>query len=55
MSLDIPEHGWILLNIPKYAWINCSDYARVLNMPQYTYNNIIIIVTKDIKELMLFC
>ena len=27
---------------------NCSDYARVFNMPQYSYNNIIIIVTNVI-------
>ena len=42
MSLNMPEHDRILLNVPEYAenaWINCSDYARVLNMPQYSYNN----------------
>ena len=38
MSLIIPEH----------AWINCSVYAMVLNMRQYSYNNIIIIVTNVI-------
>ena len=32
------------LNMPEKAWINCSDYARVLNMLQYSYNNIIIII-----------
>ena len=30
---------------PKYDWINCSDYAMVLNMRQYSNNNIIIFVT----------
>ena len=45
--------------MPEKAWINCSGYARVLNMPQYasgikyaralsmprySYNNIIIII-----------
>ena len=28
--------------MPENARINCSDYARVLNMPQYSYNNIIV-------------
>ena len=44
------EHGWILLNVVEFAWkwINCSDYARVLNRPWYSYNNVIIIVTNSI-------
>ena len=52
--LDKPEHGLIFLNvpecmnIPEYSWINCSDYARVLNVLQYSYNNIIF-VTKFIR------
>ena len=25
--------------------LNCFDYAKVVNMPQYSYNNIIIIAT----------
>ena len=47
ICLNMPEHGWIFLNvpecmsIPEYAWINYSDYARVLNIPRYSYNNII--------------
>ena len=49
ICLDKPEHGWIFLNVPEYSWINCSDYARVLNMLQYSYNNIIIFVTKFIR------
>ena len=51
MSLDISEQDWILLNVPEYAWkclLNCSDYARVLNMPWYSHNNIIIIATNVI-------
>ena len=24
MSLSIPGHGWILLNVPTYLWKNCS-------------------------------
>ena len=32
LSLDMSEHGWILLIVPEYAWINCSHYARDLNM-----------------------
>ena len=52
ISLLMFEHNWILLNDPEYAWKNCSDYARVLNMLQYSYNNIIIIVTNVILELL---
>ena len=39
ISLNTPEDGCIAecLN----AWINCSDYARVLNMPWYGYNIIV--------------
>ena len=54
MSLNMHKNRWIFLNvpecmnIPEYAWINCSHYARVLNMPRYSYDNIIIFVTKDI-------
>ena len=50
MSLNMSEHGWILLNVLEYVWINCSDYARVLNMLQYSYNNIITIITVFILE-----
>ena len=39
------------LNMSENAWINCSDYADIFNMPQYSYNNIIIIVTVIILEL----
>ena len=39
----MPENRWILLNMPENAWKNCSDYATVLNMPWYSYNNIIIV------------
>ena len=41
----MPENDWILLNVPKYASKNCSNYARVLNVPQYSYSSINIIVT----------
>ena len=59
-SLNMAEHGSILLNVPlplnmpEYVLINCSDYANVLNIPlQYSYNNIIIIVTNvNILELL---
>ena len=44
MSLNMPERDWILLNVPEYASKNCSDYARILNMSQYSYNNIIIVI-----------
>ena len=38
MSLSMSEHGWIMVDvpgIPENLWINCSDYARVLNMPYH--------------------
>ena len=41
MAEYVPE----CMNIPEYTWINCYDYARVLNIPRYSYNNIIIFVT----------
>ena len=47
----MPEHDWVLLIIPEYAWntwINCSDYARILIMLRYNYNNHIIIVANAI-------
>ena len=28
--------------MPENACINCSDYARIPNIPQYSYNNIIV-------------
>ena len=40
MSHNMHEHGWILLNVPKYAWMNCFDYAN--------NNNIIIFVASVI-------
>ena len=30
------------------TWINRSDYARVLNMRRYSYDDILIIVTNSI-------
>ena len=51
-TLNVPQYNWILLNVPEYmpenTLINCSDYARVLNIPRDSYNNIIIIVTNVI-------
>ena len=52
ICLNVSQYTWTWLNIAdcpwiylQNAWINCSDYARVLNIPRYSYNNIIIIVT----------
>ena len=37
--LNVPHYVWTWLNIaeymPKNAWINCSNYARVLNLPHH--------------------
>ena len=35
MSLSMPEHGWIMLNVPKNARKKCSDYTSVLNMSHH--------------------
>ena len=34
--------------MPEHGWINCSDYAKVLNMSWKSYNNIVTIVTNVI-------
>ena len=55
ISLNIPQHDQILLNVPNMpenTCINCSDYARVLKMLQYSYNNIIIVTNVIILELV---
>ena len=52
VCLSMAEYCCMSLNMPENAWINCSDYARVLNMPQYCYNNIIIIVTNIMLEFL---
>ena len=31
------------LNMPENARVNCSDYARLLNMAGFSYNSIIIV------------
>ena len=45
ICLKMAEYCW---NVPEYACRNCSDYARIHSMLQYSYNNIIIIVTNVI-------
>ena len=50
-SSTMPEYCWMSLNTSENNWINCSDYARVLNMPQYSYS-IIINVTNYIRILV---
>ena len=42
VCLNLGEYCWISLNMPENAWKKTSDYARVLNMLQYGYNNIIV-------------
>ena len=48
MFFNMPEHGWILLNIFEFVWLNISEHSGVLNMRRYSYNNIIIIVANII-------
>ena len=38
--------------MPENVWINCSDYSRVLNMPQYSYDNIVIVINVIMLELL---
>ena len=33
--LNMHCYSWICLNILENVWINCSNYARVLNMPDH--------------------
>ena len=61
MSLNMSEHG-ILLNVPEFAWkylmildiwqgleyTSDIKYFSILNMPWYSYNNLITIVTNVI-------
>ena len=35
VGLNMHQYPWILLNILENAWINFSDYARALNMPNH--------------------
>ena len=51
----MPEYAWICLmslNMPENACINCSDYARIPNIPQYSYNNIIVVTYVTILEFL---
>ena len=48
MFFNMPEHGWILLNIFEFVLLNVSEHFGVLNMRRYSYNNIIIIVANII-------
>ena len=48
ICLNVHQYALAKLNIaecPWYVWINLFDYARVLNMTQCSYNNIIIVTT----------
>ena len=46
MSLNMSERGWILLNVSECLnKLFFFDYASILNMQRYSYNNIIITVT----------
>ena len=33
--LNTHQYPWISLNILENAWVNCSDYARTLNIPDH--------------------
>ena len=47
-----PESVFMSLNMPEHGWINWSDYVRVLSVPQYSYNNIIIVTNVIILEFL---
>ena len=38
--------------MPEHGRINCYEYAKVLNMPRHSYNNIMIIVTIILLEFL---
>ena len=64
MYLNMPEHYWILLDVPEYGFQGSHliifdiwhefehasgiKYARVLKMLQYNYNNIILIAVINV-------
>ena len=52
MPLNMPEHGWIFLNVAENTWINCSDYASFFTMLWYSYNNIVIETNVVILEFL---
>ena len=35
VQMNMHQYHWISLNILENAWINCSDYAKALNMPDH--------------------
>ena len=41
-----------MLNMPENARINCPDYAKVLNMPGYNNNNMIIVTNVIMFEFL---
>ena len=43
--MNMTEYCWLSQNMHENAWIIYSDDAGVLNMPRYSYNNIIVIAT----------
>ena len=47
-----PESVFMSLNMPEHGWINWSDYVRVFSVPQYSYNNIIIVTNVIILEFL---
>ena len=51
-DLNMPKYALISLSMPEHAWINCYEYAKVLNMPRYSYNNIMVIVTIILLEFL---
>ena len=47
VNARVRQCAWTWLNIAEYPWI-CLEmpaFARILSIPQYSYNNIITIVT----------
>ena len=48
ICLDMTEYCLRFLNMPENTLINCSVYARVLNVPLYSYNNITIVINVTI-------
>ena len=48
----MPQHTLVSLSMAENAQVNCSDYANFLSIPQYSYNNIIIVTNFIILEFL---
>ena len=50
--MNMTEYCWLSQNMHENAWIIYSDDAGVLNMPRYSYNNIVTATNATILEFL---